>query len=368
MEVKPIIAGISHGDINGIGYEVIIKTLMDPLISELCVPVVYGSPKVAAYHRKALNINNFSFNNIRSADEANPRKSNMINCLDDNIRVELGKSTPQGGESALASLERAIEDLKAGKINVLVTAPIDKKNIQSEKFNFKGHTEYLKVKAGVEEALMFMISENMRIGFATGHVPLRKVHENITLESLLKKLRLMNQSLIIDFAIRKPKIAVLGLNPHAGDNSLIGIEEAEIITPAIKQAEKEGILVFGPYPADGFFGAGSFTKFDGILSMYHDQGLSPFKALSFDSGVNYTAGLPFIRTSPVHGTAFHIAGEGEASENSFRQALYLACSIFRNRQMHVEITKNPLKHQDIEYHSDKVDELPPEIYNHEQPL
>lgn len=368
MEAKPIIAGISHGDINGIGYEVIIKTLMDPMIGELCVPVVYGSPKVAAYHRKALNINNFSFNNIRSADEANPKKSNMINCLDDNIRVELGKSTPQGGEAALASLERAIEDLKSGKINVLVTAPIDKKNIQSEKFNFKGHTEYLKAKAGVEEALMFMISENMRIGFATGHVPLRKVHEAITIESLLRKLRLMNQSLIMDFAIRKPKIAVLGLNPHAGDNSLIGTEEAEIITPAIKQAEKEGILVFGPYPADGFFGAGSFAKFDGILSMYHDQGLSPFKALSFDSGVNYTAGLPFIRTSPVHGTAFQIAGRGEASENSFRQALYLACSIFRNRQMHAEITKNPLKHQDIEYHSDKVDELPPEIYNHEQPI
>ena len=368
MEAKPIIAGISHGDINGIGYEVIIKTLMDPMIFELCVPIVYGSPKVAAYHRKALNINNFSFNNIRTADEANPKKSNMVNCLDDNIRVELGKSTPQGGEAALASLERALEDLKPGKINVLVTAPIDKNNIQSEKFNFKGHTDYLKAKSGVEEALMFMISENMRIGFASGHVPLRKVHETITIESLLRKLRLMNQSLIMDFAIRKPKIAVLGLNPHAGDNSLLGTEEAEIITPAIKQAEKEGILVFGPFPADGFFGAGSFTKFDGILSMYHDQGLSPFKALSFDSGVNYTAGLPFIRTSPVHGTAFQIAGKGEASENSFRQALYLACSIFRNRQMHAEITKNPLKHQNIEYHSDKVDELPPEIYNHEQPL
>jgi 4-hydroxythreonine-4-phosphate dehydrogenase len=368
MEAKPIIAGISQGDINGIGYEVIIKTLMDPMINDFCVPVVYGSPKVAAYHRKALNINNFSFNNIRSADEANPKKANMINCLDDNIRVELGKSTPQGGEAAFISLEKAIEDLKSGKINVLITGPIDKKNIQSEKFSFKGHTEYLKSKAEVEEALMFMISENMKIGFATGHIPLKKVSEAITIDSLVRKIRLMNQSLIIDFAIRKPQIAILGLNPHAGDNTLLGSEEAEIIIPAINQAEKEGIMVFGPFPADGFFGAGSFSKFDGILAMYHDQGLSPFKALSFDSGVNFTAGLPFIRTSPVHGTAFPIAGKGEASENSFRQAVYLACSIYKNRQMHAEIAKNPLKHQDIEIHADKVDELPPEIFNPEQPL
>jgi len=368
MDTKMIIAGISHGDINGIGYEVIIKTLMDGMINDLCIPVVYGSPKVAAYHRKALNITNFSFNNVRSADEANPKKANMVNCLDDNIRVELGKSTPQGGEAALASLERAVEDLKNGKINVLVTAPIDKKNIQSDSFHFNGHTEYLQARAGSGEALMFMISENMRIGIATGHCPLNKVSEQVTIPLLLHKIRLMNQSLILDFAIRKPKIAVLGLNPHAGDNSLLGNEEADVIIPAIRQAEKEGILVFGPFPADGFFGAGSFSKFDGILAMYHDQGLTPFKALSFDSGVNFTAGLPFIRTSPVHGTAFAIAGKGEASENSFRQALFLACSIFRNRQMYAEISKNPLKHQDIEIHSDKVDELPPDIYNHEQPL
>jgi 4-hydroxythreonine-4-phosphate dehydrogenase len=368
MDTKMIIAGISQGDINGIGYEVIIKTLMDGMINDICIPVVYGSPKVAAYHRKALNINNFSFNNIRTADEANPKKANMINCLDDNIRVELGKSTPQGGEAALISLTRAIEDLKSGKIDVLVTAPIDKKNIQSDQFHFHGHTEYLKSMAGAEEALMFMISENMRIGFATGHTPLKDVSEQITIPSLLSKIRIMNNSLKLDFAIRKPKIAVLGLNPHAGDNSLLGMEEAEVIAPAIKQAEKEGILVFGPYPADGFFGAGSFSKFDGILAMYHDQGLTPFKALSFDSGVNFTAGLPFVRTSPVHGTAFDIAGKGEASENSFRQALYLACTIFRNRQMHAEIAKNPLKHQDIEIHSDKIDELPPDLYNSEQTI
>lgn len=368
MDTKPILAGITHGDINGIGYEVIIKTLMNNLINDFCVPIVYGSPKVAAYHRKALNINNFSFNNIRSADDANPKKANMVNCLGDDVRVELGKSTPQGGEAALDALEKAVEDLKNGKINVLITAPIDKKSIQSDKFNFKGHTEYLRSKAGADDVLMFMISENMRIGFATGHIPLRKVPEVLTTDLIVSKLKMMNKSLLIDFGIRRPQIAVLGLNPHAGDNSLLGSEEAEVIIPAIKQVEKEGIIAFGPFPADGFFGAGSFTKFDGILSMYHDQGLSPFKALSFDSGVNYTAGLPFIRTSPVHGTAFAIAGRGEASESSFRQAIYLACSIYRNRQLYFEISKNQLKHQDIDLRSDKVDELPPDIFNSEQAI
>lgn len=368
MEKKAIIAGISQGDINGIGYEVIIKALMDPTINDFCVPVVYGSPKVAAYHRKALNINNFSFNNIRSVEEANPRKANMINCLDDNIRVELGKSTPQGGEAALLSLEKAVEDLKKGKIDVLITAPIDKQNIQSDNFNFSGHTEYLKAKAGTEEALMFMISENMRIGMATGHVPLSSVPGLIKVPLLLRKLKLMNQSLIFDFGIRKPRIAVLGLNPHAGDNTLLGTEENEIITPAIQQAIKDGILAFGPFPSDGFFGSGAFARFDGILAMYHDQGLAPFKAISFDSGVNFTAGLPFIRTSPVHGTAFQLAGRGEASESSFRQAVYLACDIFRNRQTYTEISRNPLKHQDIDVHNERVDELPPDVYNQEQQL
>ncbi|NLN30974.1 MAG: 4-hydroxythreonine-4-phosphate dehydrogenase PdxA [Bacteroidales bacterium] len=366
MKAKSIIAGISHGDINGIGYEVIIKALMNTLINDLCVPVVYGSPKVAAYHRKTLNISNFSFNNIRSAEDANPKRANMINCLDDNVRVELGKSTSRGGEAAFVSLERAVSDLKNGKIDVLITAPIDKNSIQSDSFSFKGHTEYLMSAAGVEDALMFMISENMRVGFVTGHLPLRDVPDVITAELIGRKLRLMNQSLILDFGIRRPRIAVLGLNPHAGDNMLLGTEENDIIIPAIKDAGEEGIMAFGPFPADGFFGSGAFSKFDAILSMYHDQGLSPFKALSFDSGVNFTAGLPFIRTSPVHGTAFSIAGKGEASENSFRQAMYLACSIYKNRKMYEEVSKNQLRHQDIDFHADKVDELPPEIPNSEQ--
>jgi 4-hydroxythreonine-4-phosphate dehydrogenase len=366
MEKKPIIAGISQGDINGIGYEVIIKALSDPTVNDFCTPVVYGSPKVAAYHRKALNINNFSFNNIRSVEEAHPKKANMINCLDDNTRVELGKSTQHGGEAALISLERAMTDILTGKIDLLITAPIDKHNVQSESFKFSGHTEYLKAKARAEEVLMFMISDTMRIGIATGHVPISKVPELITVDLLMKKLRLMDHSLEYDFAIRKPKIAVLGLNPHAGDNSLLGTEEEQVIIPAIQQARKEGILAFGPYPCDGFFGAGSFTKFDGILAMYHDQGLTPFKAISFDSGVNFTAGLPFVRTSPVHGTAFQIAGKGEASEHSFRQAIFLACDILKNRQMYAEISRNPLKHQDIEIHNDRIDELPPDIFNPEQ--
>jgi 4-hydroxythreonine-4-phosphate dehydrogenase len=366
MKKKKIVTGISHGDINGIGYEVIIKALSDPMINDICIPVVYGSPKVAAYHRKALNISNFSFNNIRLATDAHDRKANMINCLDDNTRVELGKSTSQGGEAAFISLERSVEDLINGTIDVLVTAPINKQNIQSENFQFNGHTEYLKSKSGTEEVLMFMISESMRIGVATGHVPLREVPDLITVESLMSKIRLMNQSLKQDFGIRKPRIAIFGLNPHAGEKSLLGNEEEEIIIPAIQQAQKDGILTFGPFAADGFFGSGEFVKFDGILAMYHDQGLIPFKALSFDSGVNFTAGLPYVRTSPGHGTAFSIAGKGEASENSFRQAMFLACDIFRNRETYKEININPLKHQDIDFHSDRFDELPPEIPNPEQ--
>ena len=365
MERKLVLAGISQGDINGIGYEVIMKALLDNSINDMCVPIVYGSPKVAAYHRKALDINNFNFNNIRFPEEANNKRANLINCLGDDVRVELGKSTPHSGESALLALEKSVEDIKAGKIDVLITGPIDKSNIQSENFRFSGHTEYLKSKFEVEEVLMFMISESMKIGIVTGHVPLNSVSGLITPQALITKLRLMNRSLIYDFGIRKPRIAVLGLNPHAGDNSLLGIEERDVIMPAIQKSLQEGILAFGPFPSDGFFGSGQFSKFDGILAMYHDQGIIPFKALSFDTGVNFTAGLPVVRTSPVHGTAFSIAGKGEASENSFRQAIYLACDIFRNRQFYDEVTRSPLKRQDIDIHSDHVDELPPEMTNSE---
>jgi len=353
MIQNKIVVGISHGDINGISYEVIIKSLMDNRIFDFCIPVVYGSAKVAAYHRKALNIANFSFNNVRTAAEANVKRANIINCLDDNVRVELGKSTNIAGESSLISLENAVNDLKNGTIDVLVTAPINKDNIQSEKFNFPGHTEYLTRESESKKSLMFMVSENLRVGVVTTHLPLSKVPEAITEEAILEKLRIMNKSLIQDFKIRKPKIAVLGLNPHAGDNGLLGSEEVEIIIPAINKAKEEGILAIGPYPADGFFGSDNFKKFDAVLAMYHDQGLAPFKALAFNSGVNYTAGLDFIRTSPGHGTAYEITGLGKASEISFRNAIYLACDIYRNRTEYKEITKDPLQHYEI---SDKDQE------------
>lgn len=347
MIQNKIVVGISHGDINGVSYEVIIKSLMDNRIFDFCIPVVYGSAKVAAYHRKALNIANFSFNNIRSADEANIKRANIINCLDDNVRVELGKSTDIAGESSLISLENAVKDLKNGKIDVLVTAPINKDNVQSEKFNFPGHTEYLTQESKSDESLMLMVSENLKVGVVTTHLPLSKVPEYITEDAILSKLRIMNKSLIQDFRVRKPKIAVLGLNPHAGDNGLLGAEEVDIIIPALKKAKKEGILALGPYPADGFFGSDNFKKFDAILAMYHDQGLAPFKAIAFNSGVNYTAGLDFIRTSPGHGTAYEITGLGQASEISFRNAIYLACDIFRNRKEYKEISKDPLQNIEL---------------------
>ena len=370
MEKKPIIAGITQGDINGIGYEIIIKALADSSVTDLCIPVVYGSPKVAAYHRKVLNITNFNFNNVRSVAEAHPKKVNLVNCLGDEVRVELGKSTPEGGQASFAALENAVADLSGGKIDVLVTAPIDKHNIQSDRFRFTGHTDYLKAKFNASEVLMLMICDCMKIGFATEHLPLKDVPGAITVQHLIGKLRLLNRSLLMDFAIRGPRIAVLSLNPHAGDGGLLGTEEKDIIIPAITRANEEGILAFGPYSSDGFFGSGAFSRFDAVLAMYHDQGMGAFKALAFDTGVNFTAGLPVIRTSPVHGTAFDITGKNEASGNSMRQAIYAACDIYRNRQLYDEIARNPLQPQKIEIHSDRdhVDELPPEPENYDHAL
>jgi 4-hydroxythreonine-4-phosphate dehydrogenase len=339
--------GISHGDINGIGYEVIMKTLLDPRVLEMCIPIIYGSPKVAAYHRKALNITNLSLNHIRSPKDAGPGRAHVINCIDDNIRVELGKLTPAAGEASYMALERATDDLRKGLTDVLITAPINKENIQSEKFNFPGHTEYLARKFNSSEYIMLMVSETMKVGLVTTHLPVNSIAANINVDAIVSKLRIIDESLKKDFAILKPRIAVFGLNPHAGDNGLLGTEEKEIIIPAIEKAKNDGIIAMGPYPADGFFGSDDYRKFDAILAMYHDQGLIPFKLASFESGVNYTAGLPVVRTSPAHGTAFSIAGEGKASPDSFRQALYLAIDIFNNRRIHAEISKNPLKKYDI---------------------
>lgn len=341
-----IVVGITQGDINGIGYEVIIKTLSDTRINEFCVPVVYGSPKVAAYHRKALNMENFSFNQIREISEANSKRSNIINCMDENVRVELGKNTEQGGQGSISALKAAITDIKAGHLDVLVTAPINKQNVQTTDFHFPGHTEFLASEFKVNEVLMFLVSETMKVGVVTGHVSLKQVPELISVDLILSKLRIMNSTLQRDFAIRKPIIGVLGLNPHAGDSGVLGSEEQDVIIPALQKATEEGIVALGPYPADGFFGSENFAKFDAILAMYHDQGLSPFKLINFSSGVNYTAGLPIIRTSPVHGTAYELAASGLASPDSFRQALYLAIDIHKNRQMYAELNANPLKSVD----------------------
>jgi 4-hydroxythreonine-4-phosphate dehydrogenase len=347
MKGDRMVLGITQGDINGIGYEVIMKSLADNRIFDFCTIVVYGSPKVAAYHRKALDLENFSFNTIRTVDEALARRPNIINCIDESARVELGKITEYAGEASLKALEAAVKDLETGKLDALVTAPVSKSNINSEKISFTGHTEYLESHFKSEGVLMLMVNDLMRIGVVTSHVPLSMVNEYIVHDTILNKLRILNKSMLTDFTIPKPRIAVLGLNPHAGDNGLLGDEEQKEIIPAIEQARKDNILAFGPFPADGFFGAGSYKGFDAVLAMYHDQGLVPFKSLTTSGGVNYTAGLPVVRTSPAHGTAYEIAGKNEASHDSFLKAIYLACDIFRNRTNYREVSANPLKHVDI---------------------
>lgn len=348
MDQHKIKVGITHGDINGIGYEVIIKALADSRILEMCTPIVYGSPKVAAYHRKALDAELFSFNQINSAREANSKRINIINCVDEEIRVELGKSTQVAGEAALIALEAAVQDLKSGDIDVVVTAPINKDNIQSDRFHFPGHTEFFATEFNAKNYMMLMVSGNLRVGVVTGHIPLAQVPQALTKEKILNNIRILHKTILEDFSIRKPRIAVLGLNPHAGDNGVIGSEDQKIVFPAIKQANEEGIIALGPFPADGFFGSGEYAKYDAVLAMYHDQGLVPFKVLAFESGVNFTAGLPIIRTSPGHGTAYDIAGTGVASEESFRNALYLAVDVFANRQQYRELSKDPLQRHEID--------------------
>ncbi|WP_367864642.1 4-hydroxythreonine-4-phosphate dehydrogenase PdxA [Pedobacter sp. WC2423] len=335
--------GISIGDVNGIGLEVILKTLANNSILDYCTPIVYGHTKVASYHRKALGLGDFSFNVINDAEAANPKKANMINCWEEDVKIELGVANEIGGKYALLSLERATEDLIKGNIDALVTAPINKHTIQAENFQFPGHTEYLQERTGSSDVLMFLLSEDIRVGVVTGHIPVSKVAESITKESIVKKLLLINKSLKRDFWIEKPRIAVLGLNPHAGDNGLLGSEEQDIIMPAIQEAFDSGVICFGPYPADGFFGKGAYKQFDAVLAMYHDQGLIPFKTIAFGTGVNFTAGMKYVRTSPDHGTGFDIAGKDLADPSSFIEALFAATHIVKHRREQDELLSNQLR-------------------------
>lgn len=334
--------GVTHGDVNGIGYEVIIKTFQDQRVLDDYQVVVYGVSNVASYHQKTVAGQDLNFNVIRNASVANPKKLNLVNCYNGEVKIEIGKPSRIAGEVAYFSLESALKDIKDGLIDVIVTAPINKKTIHSDRFEFPGHTEYFARQFEVSDYLMLMVGGTLRIGVVTGHIPLKEVPDRLTTDLIMEKIRVMDRSLVKDFAIRRPKIAVLGLNPHAGDEGLIGSEDKDIILPAIRQAKEESILAFGPYPADGFFASEQLNKFDGILAMYHDQGLIPFKAIAFNKGVNFTAGLPIVRTSPAHGTAYEIAGKDMASPESFREAVYLAAEIFRNRTEYEQLTANPL--------------------------
>lgn len=346
MSDEKIKIGISQGDVNGIGLEVILKTLMEPGIVEICTPVLFSSQKTVSYHRKVLGLEEINFNPIRDFSQFNNKKVNVYACYEEEVNIEMGKESEVGGKYALISLEKATETLMNKQVDVLVTGPIHKHNIQSPEFNFPGHTEYLGSKLG-GEPLMLLCSDDLKVAVVTGHVPVKDIAQKITTDKVYNKINQLYKSMVKDFGIRKPKIAVLGLNPHAGDNGVIGNEDKDSILPAVQKASNENKLVFGPYSADGFFGNGTYKQFDAVLAMYHDQGLIPFKSISFGNGVNYTAGLEYVRTSPDHGTGFDIAGKNMANEDSFKKALYMSIDIFKTRKLHAEITENPLTHTTI---------------------
>lgn len=311
--------------------EVILKTLGDSKILNFCLPVIYGSTKVVSYHKNIVGIE-FPFQSLHRTDRFAADRVNIVNCWQENVNITLGKATDQGGKYAMLSLEAAVQDLKEGIIDGLVTAPINKEAMQMAGFQFPGHTEYLNHAFGVKDSLMFMVSDSLRVGLATNHLPIAGVAGALHKEMLLRKIRLMHDTLRIDFSVDRPTIAVLALNPHGGDGGLIGKEDETVVRPAIVESKKSGIIVVGPFPADGFFGSGAYKKFDGVLAMYHDQGLIPFKLAAFGGGINFTAGLPGVRTSPDHGTAYDIAGKNEADPASFREALFAAIDIARNRK------------------------------------
>lgn len=328
-KIKPII-GISIGDINGIGVEVTMKALLDNRTYKTFTPLIYAHGKALTFYRKHLGIEDFNFAQVRSIDEIQHKRINVINVTEECPEVIPGVETQEAGKFALEALKMAVDDLKEGKIQALVTAPLNKNNVNSEELHFVGHTEFITEAVGSQESLMLMVAEQFRVGLVTGHVPLAKVAENVTQERIIQKANILLKSLENDFGINKPKIAILGLNPHAGEDGLLGEEEEQIIKPAIHSLKDQNKMVFGPYPADGFFGMAHHTKFDGVLAMYHDQGLVPFKAMAFSIGVNFTAGLPVVRTSPDHGTAYNIAGKNIADEGSMRAAIFLAADIIQH--------------------------------------
>ena len=336
--------GITHGDSNGVGYEILLKAFSDIRLTELFNPIIYGSSKAASYHRKVLNIKAVPFNMIEQASEAKLDHVNFINAAKDDIKIEIGLPSKSAGEAAYIALEAAVSDLQQSNIDVLVTLPINKDSIQGQDFKFHGHTEYLEDRLGDgQKALMILANEELRVALVTAHIPISEVASSITTPLIIEKIKTLNQSLKRDFNIEAPRIAVLGLNPHSGENGLLGKEEQEIIQPAIQKCLDRDIYCAGPFAADGFFGSRRYKDFDGILAMYHDQGLIPFKTIAMESGVNFTAGLPIVRTSPAHGTAYDIAGKDMASDESFRQALYMAVDVYRNRIAYDEPRKNPLK-------------------------
>ena len=351
---KPII-GFTCGDLNGIGLELIIKALCDPHIVDLCTPVIFASNKCINFYRKLSPNVNFSFHSTTAINRLNQKQVNVFNCWEEEVAITPGELNSTGGKYALISLEQATAALKEGQINALVTAPIHKKNVQSDKFKHSGHTPYLKEIFAVKDVLMFMVADNMRVGLVTEHVPVSEIAKHITKEGILSKVKIMHSSLQQDFGIDKPKIAVLGLNPHAGDGGLIGNEEETVIKFAIKDA-KHNMLVFGPFSADAFFARGSYEQFDGVLAMYHDQGLIPFKSLAFGEGTNYTAGLPAVRTSPDHGTAFDIAGKDKADASSFLAAAFEAVDIYRRRHGYKDARSNPMRKVSARMFANSVDE------------
>ena len=340
-KTENIVVGISIGDLNGVGGEIVLKTFEDARILEFCTPLIFASMKTMSFLKKHFN-STINFNSINNIDQIDFRKVNVFNCWNENVNIDFGKKDIKIGEFAIKSLESATKALKNGTVDVLVTAPINKHNIQSEAFNFPGHTDYLAQELE-GECLMFMVTDTLKIGLLTDHVPVRDVSKHISSDLIIKKIRTVYRSLEKDFRIRRPKIAVLGINPHTGDNGVIGSEDDQVIRPTLKKIKEEGKLIYGPYAADSFFGSNNHKNFDAIIASYHDQGLIPFKTLSFGQGVNYTAGLSKVRTSPDHGTAYEIAGKGLADENSFKEAVFTAIQIYKNRFDYEQLTSNPLK-------------------------